>query len=752
MSITIPNSVKTIGYQAFAFSGLTYVAIGSGITSIDQYAFDAPNLINVSISDIAAWCKIEFKDETCNPLHYAHHLYSDGEEIKDLVIPNDVTSISNYAFCGCNNLNSVTMSNSITAIGKGAFSGCTNLTKCEIPDIAVWCKTNIHAESANPLYYAHHLYSEGKEIEDLIIPDDVTTISAYTFPGCSNISSLTIPNSVTTIETSAFSGCSNLNLINIGNSLTSIGRGAFNGCKNLSKVNISDIASWCKINFEEYTCNPLYYAHKLFLEGEEISDMVIPNSVKTISNYAFGACTSLKSVTFPSSLASIGRYAFHECNNIAKCEINDIFSWCNIELEGAESNPLSYARHLYSDGEEVKILTIPDGVTSINKYAFCYCEGLNNIVVPNSVTTIGKNAFRGCNNLTKLIIPNSVTSIDDYAFYYCEKIEFVSIPNSVTCIGNYALYGFRKLESVVSYILEPIDIEKYTFGFFPSSAILYVPQGTLNKYQTTSYWNIFKNIVEGEPSERIGDLTGDSEVDGMDLVALVNVIMGQSAQTSGADLNGDGEVDGMDYVAMVNIIMGTAGSRSTDTAAARAMEQDRHHVTIDMEPLTIAPGERQELTITLQNADMDVTMVQADLKLPQGLSLTGEYTLGNRNTEQNHQLYMSGQDGQHRLMLASPKNALLSGTEGAILRLTLTADASFQGGDIVLSNMLCASPTLQAARQQQAVLSLGGTNGITDIDATGQAAGKKVYSLSGQRMAAPRKGVNIIGGKKYVVK
>ena len=241
-----------------------------------------------------------------------------------------------------------------------------------------------------------------------------------------------------------------------------------------------------------------------------------------------------------------------------------------------------------------------------------------------------------------------------------------------------------------------------------------------------------------------GDLNNDKVVDGMDLVALVNVIMGTSTQTSAADLNGDGDVDGMDYVAMVNIIMGTAYSRST--------EDVEHHINIGMEPLTIAPGERRELIITLQNADMDVTMVQADLKLPQGLSLTGEYTLGNRTTEQNHQLYMSGQDGQHRLMLASPKNALLTGTEGAILRLTLTADASFQGGDIVLSNMLCASPTLQAARQQQAVLSLGGINGITDIDATGQAAGKKVYSLSGQRMAAPRKGVNIIGGKKYVAK
>ena len=244
-----------------------------------------------------------------------------------------------------------------------------------------------------------------------------------------------------------------------------------------------------------------------------------------------------------------------------------------------------------------------------------------------------------------------------------------------------------------------------------------------------------------------GDLNGDNEVDGMDLVALVNVIMGQSAQSSAADLNGDGEVDGMDYVALVNIIMGTANSRSTHAA------EEAHIINIGMEPLSIMPGESQKLSITLQNADMAVTMAQMDMTLPQGLTLEGGYSLTSRTTEHNHQLYMSQiGEGQHRLMLASPRNATLTGTEGAVIQLTLTADDSFEGGDIILNNILCASPDQQAARQQQAVLHLSGTNGIADLENMRNGNHEKIYTLSGQQLTAPRKGVNIIGGKKRVVK
>ena len=111
--------MTSIGDEAFrGCSGLTSVTIGSGVESIGGRAFEyCSGLTSVHISDIAAWCKIDFDDFNSNPLSYAHHLYLNGEEVKDLVIPNSVTSIGDYAFYRCSALTSVTIGNSVTSIG-----------------------------------------------------------------------------------------------------------------------------------------------------------------------------------------------------------------------------------------------------------------------------------------------------------------------------------------------------------------------------------------------------------------------------------------------------------------------------------------------------------------------------------------------------------------------------------------------------------------------------------------------------------
>lgn len=177
ISVIIPNTVKTIGEFAFAYCyDLTSVTIGNGVTSIGDYAFWGSDLKKVIVEDIAAWCKIDFTDSTSNPLSGAD-LYSDEKtKITDLVIPNSVTSINDYAFDGCSGLTSVTIPNSVTSIGKEAFEGCSGLT------------------------------------------------------------SVTIGNSVESIGESAFKSCSGLTSVTIGNSVTTIYRGAFQFCSNLSSV------------------------------------------------------------------------------------------------------------------------------------------------------------------------------------------------------------------------------------------------------------------------------------------------------------------------------------------------------------------------------------------------------------------------------------------------------------------------------------------------------------------------------------
>ncbi|MBR2237995.1 MAG: leucine-rich repeat domain-containing protein [Prevotella sp.] len=118
-----------------------------------------------------------------------------------------VTSIGGSAFYNCSDMTSVTIPNSVTNIGWDAFGGCRGLTSVYISDIAAWCNISFSNYSSNPLCYAQHLYIGEVEINDLLIPNSVTSIGDRAFYGCSGLTSVTIPNSVTSIGDGAFLNC-----------------------------------------------------------------------------------------------------------------------------------------------------------------------------------------------------------------------------------------------------------------------------------------------------------------------------------------------------------------------------------------------------------------------------------------------------------------------------------------------------------------------------------------------------------------
>jgi len=137
---------------------------------------------------------------------------------------------------------------------------------------------------------------------------------------------------VTSIGYEAFNRCYNLTSVSIPNSVTSIGDNAFYGCNDLTSVRISDLEAWCNISFTNYLSNPLSNAHHLFLNGVEIEDLVIPNSVTSIGDYAFQGCSYLTSVTIHSSVTSIGGGAFYGCSGLTSVKITDLLAWCNIRF------------------------------------------------------------------------------------------------------------------------------------------------------------------------------------------------------------------------------------------------------------------------------------------------------------------------------------------------------------------------------------------------------------------------------------
>lgn len=230
---------------------------------------------------------------------------------------------------------------------------------------------------------------------DLVIPDSidnavVTAISMYAFSGRSDLASITIPSTI-----------------------QSIGEDAFLECDGLKKVYVSSIEDWCKIDFSYSDANPLNIGADLYVDNKLVTDVTIPDGVKSIGKYAFCGYSSLKSISFPSSIRSIGASAFDDCYSLDKVYATNIEDWCKIKFEDGFSNPIFYAGKIYIDGELATDITIPKGITKICDYAFANCDTITNVVIPNSVISIGDSAFSVCYSLKNISIPNSVVNIGE---------------------------------------------------------------------------------------------------------------------------------------------------------------------------------------------------------------------------------------------------------------------------------------------------------------------------------------------------
>ena len=336
--------------------------------------------------------------------------------LTNLIIPNGITHIGQSAFGNCTGLTNISIPDSITSIDIFAFSGCTNLNYNTYnqakflgndtnPYVAL-----ITADSSIQSYsipngtklIAINAFQNCSSLTSVTVADSVTHIGVCAFYSCTNLTSITLGNSVADIGESAFNCCTSLTSITIPASITSIGSAAFSGCDALNAVYITDIAAWCNIAFADAGANPLFWSGRLYLNGELVTDPVIPDHVTIIRDYAFYDYYGLNSITIPSSVTTIGNSAFYYCHRLKAVHITDIAAWCKIAFYNHSTNPLYYAGKLYLNGELVTDLVIPDNMTAVGNYAFYDYDRLTSITIPKSVEKIGTNAFAKCDALAHI--------------------------------------------------------------------------------------------------------------------------------------------------------------------------------------------------------------------------------------------------------------------------------------------------------------------------------------------------------------
>ena len=456
-NINLPNSVTSIGEYAFAGCSVVTITIPNSVTSIGRNAFyNCNSLTDVYISDVKAWLNISFRNYSAHPNYYGklHIIDEEGNEITEVVL-DSITVVGDYAFYNCSSLKNITIPNSVTSIGNRAFSNCNNLM-------------------------------------NITILDSATSIGIYAFANCNNLRNITIPDSVTSIDLGAFSGCGMLESI----VLPFVGESAK---KESDTYQYPFGYIFGTTRYEGGVATEQYYCED---DMNTIRNTYyIPYNLKSVTitggNILYGAfynCNNLTNITIPDSTRSIGAYAFYNCNNLMYIKIPDSVT--------------SIGHKAFSGCSSLADITIPDSVTSLGEYTFFGCSSLESITLPfagssvktesdtyqypfgyifgtssyeggvatkqyyygsstssttyhiyyipaslKSVTITGGNilygAFYNCSGVTSITISNSVTSIGSYAFYYCSALTSITIPDSVTNIGPAAFYDCSSLTSVI---------------------------------------------------------------------------------------------------------------------------------------------------------------------------------------------------------------------------------------------------------------------------------------------------------------
>jgi hypothetical protein len=443
--INIPNSVKEIGANAFAFCFLKKMTLPSGIETIEGGAFwstDLPSIIlPASLKTIGDGA------------------FSNCPYLTSVVIPDGLEEIPNECFKECTKLESIDLKN-VKKIGGDAFAS-TGLISLVLPASVkevcdgAFCGCPITTLNLGKVEKVGHGAFMSTAIEELTIPATLIEAGVETFSWNFSMKKAIFEDGCTKVFDTMFHGNENLSEVVLPNTITEIQNRAFRACKSLSTVAWPDkLESIGEQAFQE----------------SGITSAVLPQTLKWIGSQAFQYCNQLAGYVDLASIEHLGYNAFSDCPLITMTSIPptiviDENSWAAFSPSGLET------------------VEFFEGTTIIDNLTFANCENLKNLPygLPSTLERIGHNAFSECKSLESITIPKNVNWIQKEAFKDCSK-----------------------LASVVSKVQDPsqVNLEENVFTGIAKNAVLYVPKGTINAYTQKGWTKFFAKVME-EPNNTL---------------------------------------------------------------------------------------------------------------------------------------------------------------------------------------------------------------------------------------------------------
>lgn len=460
-----------------------------------------------------------------------------NEVIKNITIPDSVTNIAKNAFVGCSNLKSVSIGSGVTRIEEGTFSSCASLESVTLSDKIT--------------YIGEGAFSSCSSLRSINLPNSITQICFGAFRNCSSLTDVIIPRGLTSIEAHVFDGCSSLKNLTIPSSVTFISVYAFSGCTSISNLYIEDLSAWCRLSFFDEAKNVSVFADNMYLNGQLITNLVIPEDITTIPNGAFYSCTSIKTVTIPKHVTAIGSKAFDGCSSIeeiyfyAQNAADLTYYGYPFNQAGANGKGITVtigknvqripANLFYTEngtaitnlvfeedsscteignnaftGCKFKSFTLPDSIKSIGSDAFAGCSLLISASLGNGVESIGSNAFRSCISLRSISVGSSLKQLDSSAFVYVTRlIEIINHSTFNIEIENVDVHsGKSKLVFQNDYLFYSFNDINYLVGYIGDDKELTLPSsyngGSYEIYQNTFMSTDIVSVTIGNGVTKIG--------------------------------------------------------------------------------------------------------------------------------------------------------------------------------------------------------------------------------------------------------